>query len=823
MTEKAKRKIDEHPCRTAFILSFLMLLIYSFIQGIYPAGRVTFLRKDLYHQYLPFLYELRRRLIEGKSLKYSFDLGLGSSFFAMYVYYLSDPLNFISVIIPERFLLEFLTFITYMKISFASASMCRYLIFRDQRIRRMIAVLFSLCYGFSGFMASYDWNVMWMWGIALAPLAIMYMEKLVKGIELKETTVRYILIMAFITWTNYYIAMIMDIFFIIYFIAVSVESFAGIKNLILSLARFAGSSILAAGMTAGLIVPEYLLIRDTSFMGNSFPREIEFYLSLPELMLRSLAGVGVETGLGHEPATYASLALLIFLPLFFMNKEILTRHKIVRALLIVFFYFSFNTNVLEFIWHGMNYPDSIPARQAFLLIIVCLTIAYESLDGIADMEKWKLMCAALFPALVFSVCFILCREESHTDEFTWIISGIFIVMYLLFMLFYIFFNEEFSGWGIYAAGMVIIFELIINFSLTSLRDIKRESYFRHPDTYRELAAQAEKLEPLNQGAFTRFDTVDENIRNISSMSGYHDASYFSSTIDNGAEDFYKKFGMKASKVHYMAEGMTPFTSAILGVHYLLADDFRNNGTDYDIAVYKAEENDDYLYECLFKLPFGYTVYEGSYSLDDGNYGASDPIERQNQVSVELGGDEVFHAVPGKYIDEDEGEAEFTVPRDGHYYAYTDADIEEITEYVDFSDEVYAEFDDMDYESIMDLGRLDEGETVWLYADEEHSGEEFDISIYRFDPVSMQEIADRLSEYSLTLTGFEEDHIEGIADMPEGRELILAYPLSAGWSVVLDGTENIEPESFYGLFMKLTIPPGVHHISLEYHIPGIVPG
>ncbi|MBR1876636.1 MAG: YfhO family protein, partial [Lachnospiraceae bacterium] len=81
----------------------MMLLIYSFIQGIYPAGRVTFLRKDLYHQYLPFLYELRRRLIEGKSLKYSFDLGLGSSFFAMYVYYLSDPLNFISVIIPERF------------------------------------------------------------------------------------------------------------------------------------------------------------------------------------------------------------------------------------------------------------------------------------------------------------------------------------------------------------------------------------------------------------------------------------------------------------------------------------------------------------------------------------------------------------------------------------------------------------------------------------------------------------------------------------------------------------------------------------------------
>ena len=132
LTDRLKRQASGHPCVTAFILSFIMLVAYNIIQGIYPTGSVTFLRKDLYHQYLPFLYEFRRRLLEGKSLKYSFDLGLGSSFYAMYVYYLSDPLNFICVLIPEEALLEFLTLITYLKISLASASMCRYLVFRSQ-------------------------------------------------------------------------------------------------------------------------------------------------------------------------------------------------------------------------------------------------------------------------------------------------------------------------------------------------------------------------------------------------------------------------------------------------------------------------------------------------------------------------------------------------------------------------------------------------------------------------------------------------------------------------------------------------------------------
>nr|MCR5774699.1 YfhO family protein [Lachnospiraceae bacterium] len=654
--------------------------------------------------------------------------------------------------------------------------------------------------------------------IALAPLALLYFEKTVRGEREGRPEIFYILIMAAVTWTNYYIAMLIDIFLVLYFFAVTAENFKGIKETLLSLIRFGVSSVLAAGLAAVLLIPEWAVIRGTSFSGNSLPDHIEFYMQIPTLILRSFPAVGIETGLGHEPGTYATVAVIMLLPLFFMNGRIRPVNKITRGLLILFFYFSFNTNILEFIWHGFNYPDSIPARQTFLLIILLISAGYEALEGMEDTGAVKAGIAVLFTALLYAVCLIFCRDDSHADIYTWILGAVFTALYAVIMILFVFFRTEYMKWGIYCFMMIVVFELAINLNITSPRDVSREGYFTDVMSYRKLAREAEKDDPLNLGCFTRFDTVDENIRNISCLSGYHDASYFSSTIDNGAEDFYKDFGMKASKVHYMGEGLTPFTSAIMGIGYVLADEYRNNQTDYDIATYIGEEGDDYLYKCLFALPFGYTVPEGYYGFDDDDRGVADPLDRQNKTAIKLGGDEIFHPVDSIYIEEDYGKAVITVPEDGHYYAWTEDDIDTIKEYTDFSEDEYGRFEDLRYDSIMDLGRLEKGGTVTLYTDEESEVEHLDIVLYRFEPNAMRALCEELSSGSFTLTGFKDDRIEALADIPSGRELVLAVPLSVGWTISLDGEQMMTPDEFYGLFIKLDIPEGIHHIELEYNIP-----
>ena len=164
--------------------------------------------------------------------------------------------------------------------------------------------------------------------------------------------------------------------------------------------------------------------------------------------------------------------------------------------------------------------------------------------------------------------------------------------------------------------------------------------------------------------------------------------------------------------------------------------------------------------------------------------------------------------------------------DGHYYAYITGEADEIKEYTSRSDEAWGTFDEMKYRSIMDLGRLESGDRVRLESEGDGEDEwdgESDIGIYRFIPENMVRVEEALGNTSLTLTEFEDDRIEGIIDLPKGRSLVLAMPYDEGWEVVADGYEKVEPERFYGYLMKLDLTPGLHQISLVYHIPYLIPG
>lgn len=69
--------------RYVFLSSALALLCISILYIIYsafPFGDTTVMRMDLYHQYGPLFAELYDRIVEYKSLLYSWTTGGGSSF-----------------------------------------------------------------------------------------------------------------------------------------------------------------------------------------------------------------------------------------------------------------------------------------------------------------------------------------------------------------------------------------------------------------------------------------------------------------------------------------------------------------------------------------------------------------------------------------------------------------------------------------------------------------------------------------------------------------------------------------------------------------------
>ena len=99
--------------RRAFLLGaalpcVILTLIYWQLE-VWPLGTKTLLEADAVHQYLPFLTELRRHLVNGESLFYSFSGGLGYNFWSTIAYYAASPFNLITALLPEYAVCDFMT------------------------------------------------------------------------------------------------------------------------------------------------------------------------------------------------------------------------------------------------------------------------------------------------------------------------------------------------------------------------------------------------------------------------------------------------------------------------------------------------------------------------------------------------------------------------------------------------------------------------------------------------------------------------------------------------------------------------------------------
>ena len=98
-----------------FVPAFIMLVLFI-IRGIYPFGDRSFLFSDMYHQYMPFLSEFVHKIKAGEGLSYSYNVGIGSNFLALYVYYVASPFNWLVFLLPESLIMEFMSYLVILRI-----------------------------------------------------------------------------------------------------------------------------------------------------------------------------------------------------------------------------------------------------------------------------------------------------------------------------------------------------------------------------------------------------------------------------------------------------------------------------------------------------------------------------------------------------------------------------------------------------------------------------------------------------------------------------------------------------------------------------------
>ena len=111
----------------AFCIPVVVMIVIFAQRGIFPFGEQSFLRTDMYHQYAPFFSEFQYKLSQGGSLFYSWDIGMGVNFSALYAYYLASPLNWLLILCPKGLVIEFMTYSIVLKIGLSGLTFAYYL------------------------------------------------------------------------------------------------------------------------------------------------------------------------------------------------------------------------------------------------------------------------------------------------------------------------------------------------------------------------------------------------------------------------------------------------------------------------------------------------------------------------------------------------------------------------------------------------------------------------------------------------------------------------------------------------------------------------
>ena len=283
----------------AFCVPVVVMIIIFIQRGIFPFGEESFLRTDMYHQYAPFFSEFQYKLTQGGSLLYSWDIGMGVNFSALYAYYLASPFNWLLLLCPKGLVIEFMTYGIVLKTGLSGLAFAWYLK-KHCRSDSFGVGFFGIFYALSGYMAAYSWNIMWLDCIILFPVIMFGLERLVKG----KRGELYCLALGASILSNYYISIMICIFMVIYFGALLIlETGKGkrAKDYRTNMVQFTIYSLLAGGLAAAVLIPAVYGLGMTASADSDFPKTISSYFSIFDMFARHIGNVETEIGLDHWP------------------------------------------------------------------------------------------------------------------------------------------------------------------------------------------------------------------------------------------------------------------------------------------------------------------------------------------------------------------------------------------------------------------------------------------------------------------------------------------------------------------------------------------
>ena len=667
----------------AFLIPFLGMLGVMAIGRYEPFGSDrSMLYSDMYHQYYPFFVNFRKRLLAGESLLYNWDIGMGIDYLGLISYYLSSPLNLLSVFVPADYALEYFSLLAPMKLGFASLFFAIFLKRLFNRNDFSISI-FGSFYGLCAWGMGYHWNVMWLDSFALLPLVALGTIALLKD----KKFILYTISLTMSILVNYYIGLFVCIFVFFIFVCYQICRFPGFKRFALDLGRIALFSALAIGMTLFLELPAWAALQNTYSSVNQFPDT--FRLNIVDEQVYTAAAEawavfkdakdsgtgffqllgpffnavgksfgpimeGMRQAVGNTsggnpltlkeglPNLYCGIGTLLLSFLFLTSGKVKLRDKICSVFLLVFFLLSIIIVQLDYIWHGFHFTNMIPYRFSFLYSFVMLYMAYRAWLIRDNFKLWQFIVAG-----VLCIGILMCPDDrfsfvhlSYNLSLLLLLLGIFIYMVIDRWLdrrtkeplpvLALERRENFRNkYGSIAILIVMSLELVLNVANFGVR-FPYTTITAYPRRHEDTNAALEYMEGREDGSdFFRTEVSHEQTLNDSALNGYSGISTFTSSANVRVTEYLEALGFAARNTHnrYLYEDSSPVANLFLNLKYMVDRDDSIVSNPYYDKIHTFGKVT--LFENNAYLPLGFLANE---ELVDWEWDSNkNPFTKQNEL------------------------------------------------------------------------------------------------------------------------------------------------------------------------------------------------
>lgn len=790
----------------AFVLPVAIMLIIYYMRDIFPFGNEMYLRSDCYHQYAPFHKEFLNKLKNGGSLSYSWNIGLGVNFSALYAYYLASPVNWFIAIFPDKYVIEIMNAFIIIKAGLCSSTFAYY-ISKHFKTKNLSIAAFSIFYALSSYFAAFSWNLMWLDCLILLPLILLGLERLVK----ENKCFLYCVSLGFAIMSNYYIGIMICIFCVLYYIFLiySDKNVKSIKYYIERVFNFVIYSLLSGGFAAAVFLPAYFALKSTASGEFEFPNFLQNYFSIFDMLSRSLINVEASIFMAHEPNLYCTVAVFLLIPLYFMCSKIDFREKIGKLALVLFFLFSFNTNIPNYIWHGFHFPNSLPCRQSFIYIFLLLAMSYEAFINLKHITSKQ-----IFGSLAGAGALILFIEKTYvgdTYDFKIIYTSVmFLLFYVIAFLLYKSDNYR-RGVVVFLIFVLTCAEAYTNLNNTGLSTTSRSFYVDDNKDINKVISTVAK----NDKSFYRIEKYERHTKNDAAWNDYRGASTFSSTANKNLSDFYGQFGLEQSTNAYAYYGHTPLTESLLSIKYVLNNSYLEDTNLINLA---AASGHVYLYKNLHTLPLGFMIssdFEKKFDFEN-----ADSFAVQNSFAKNVLPKSDKQLFTRLDVNSDGSNAEISIKEDSHLFIYVTTSLDKVD--VEINDKNNTNlstktYSDMTHTHILDLGNIAEGSTV-IVNPNDSDVTALQLYAYSFDYDVFEDVYKELKSQPFEISTLKDTYVKGTINAKEKGQMFTSIPYDTGWSAYVDGKE-VTTGSFENALLTIPLEKGSHTIELKYSPAG----